>query len=99
MAPEVLHGFNESTPKIDIWSLGVILHGLVLGYLPFGGANNEEIKKQIKEKEIIINLRREHISKECRDLILKMLTKDPNKRISISEILDHPWICQYREEA
>ena len=52
MAPEVLHGFNESTPKIDIWSLGVILHGLILGYLPFGGANNEEIKKQIKEKEI-----------------------------------------------
>lgn len=52
MAPEVLIGFNESTPKIDIWSIGIILHGLVLGFLPFSAENREDIKKQIKEKEI-----------------------------------------------
>ena len=50
MAPEVLIGFNESTPKIDIWSLGIILHGLVLGFVPFDAKTREDIKKVIKEK-------------------------------------------------
>ena len=45
MPPEVLIGFNESTPKIDIWSLGIILHGLVLGYLPFRSANKDDLRK------------------------------------------------------
>lgn len=35
MAPEVLHGHTQSTPKIDIWSLGLMLHGLVFGLIPF----------------------------------------------------------------
>ena len=35
MAPEVLLGHTESTPKIDIWSLGLMLHGLVFGFVPF----------------------------------------------------------------
>jgi serine/threonine protein kinase len=37
MAPELLKGHMQSTPKIDIWSLGLMLHGLVLGFLPFNG--------------------------------------------------------------
>ena len=55
MPPEVLIGFNESTPKIDIWGLGIILHGLVLGFLPFRSSNKEELRKQIIEKEVVIN--------------------------------------------
>jgi serine/threonine protein kinase len=55
MPPEVLIGFNEATPKIDIWSLGIILHGLVLGYLPFRASNKEDLRKLIIEKEITIN--------------------------------------------
>ena len=37
MAPELLKGHMQSTPKIDIWSLGLMLHGLVFGFLPFNG--------------------------------------------------------------
>jgi serine/threonine protein kinase len=40
----------------------------------------------------------ESISTECRDLIKKMLEKKPEKRISVREILDHPWIANYKEE-
>lgn len=35
MAPELLVGHTQSTPKIDIWSLGLMLHGLVFGFVPF----------------------------------------------------------------
>ena len=55
MAPEILIGHNESTPKIDIWSLGIILYGLVLGDLPFRNSNKDELKKLIIEKEVVIN--------------------------------------------
>jgi serine/threonine protein kinase len=45
MPPEVLIGFNESTPKIDIWALGLIMHALILGYLPFRSSNKEDLRK------------------------------------------------------
>jgi len=76
MAPEILLGHRESNPKIDVWSLGIILHGLVLGHLPFSSSNKDELKKQIVEKDVIIS-KSTHISEECRSLILKMLDKDP----------------------
>lgn len=96
MPPEVLIGYTESTPKIDVWSLGIILHGLVLGYLPFSSSNKEDLKKQIIEKEITINEKEHRISEECKNVIIRMLDKDPLRRISVSEILEHPWIVRYK---
>ena len=96
MAPELFLGHHESTPKIDVWSLGVILHGLVLGELPFSYKNKDDIRKQILEREVVLN--KKQISKDCKDLIEKMLVKDPNKRIGISDILEHPWIASYRQK-
>lgn len=52
MPPEVLIGFNESTPKIDVWGLGIILHGLVFGFVPFRSSNKDELKRQIINDEI-----------------------------------------------
>ena len=40
MAPELVSGDMRSTPKIDVWSLGLMLHGLVLGFLPFTNHKN-----------------------------------------------------------
>lgn len=45
MPPEVLLGHTESTPKIDIWALGILLHAMVLGKVPFANDNREELKK------------------------------------------------------
>ncbi len=75
MSPEVLIGHTSSSPKIDVWSLGLILHGLVIGHLPFSSSNKDDLKRQIIENEI--NLDAHKISKECKDLIMKMLDKDP----------------------
>ena len=93
LPPEVLQGFNESSPKIDIWSLGIILYALLIGRLPFDHSNKEELRKIIIEKDIDI---RGLVSDSCRDLIGKMLDKNPNKRINLREIMDHPWIADYK---
>lgn len=71
--PEVLIGYNESTPKIDIWSLGIILYGLVIGTVPFRSYDKDDLRKMIIEKEIEINSKELGITKECEDLIWKML--------------------------
>lgn len=44
MAPELLQGNTLSTPKIDIWSLGLMLHGMVFGFLPFNARDMEALK-------------------------------------------------------
>lgn len=51
MAPELLVGRSESSPAIDVWSLGIILHALVLGYLPFRSSSKDELKKMIIEQQ------------------------------------------------
>ena len=55
MPPEVLLGHTESTPKIDVWAIGIMLHAFLLGYFPFRSSNKDELKKQIIEKEILID--------------------------------------------
>jgi len=45
MAPELFLGRTHSTPKIDVWSLGCILHGMILGEYPFSNSDRELLKK------------------------------------------------------
>ena len=45
MAPELLQGHMQSTPKIDICSLGLMLHGLVFGFLPFNKTDRHSLEK------------------------------------------------------
>ncbi len=42
----------QSTPKIDIWSLGLMLHGFVFGFLPFNKADRLSLEKQIIQQEL-----------------------------------------------
>jgi len=77
MAPEILLGRTESSPKIDIYSLGVIFYALLLGDYPFRGGNNKDnLRKVILEKEILLT-KACGLSKNCRELIMGMLNKDP----------------------
>lgn len=47
MAPELLQGDNASDPKIDIWSLGIMMYSMIMGEYPFGGGG--EMRDKIKE--------------------------------------------------
>jgi serine/threonine protein kinase len=69
MPPEVLIGYTETTAKIDIWALGIMLHAMITGYFPFRSSNKDELKRQIREKEISINRKEIPISDNCLDLI------------------------------
>ena len=81
VAPEVLSGDYDSS--CDIWSLGIILFILLCGYPPFEGDNNKEIFKNVlKQKLKFEDKDWKNISAEAKDLITKMLDKDPKTRIT-----------------
>lgn len=52
MSPELLLGHTQSSPAIDVWSMGIILFGLITGEVPFVAATREELKKFIIKQEL-----------------------------------------------
>ncbi len=90
VAPEVINkNYNE---LCDIWSCGVIMYILIAEYPPFQGKNNDEILHNIRFTEPEFKPKEwEHISYSCKDLLLKMLSKNPKKRPSADFCLKHKW--------
>ncbi|KAJ6604991.1 kinase-like domain-containing protein [Mycena sp. CBHHK59/15] len=88
-APEVIKGLKYSGPEIDVWSSGIILYVLLCGKLPF----EDEVIGSLFEK--IAHVRYDpptHLSPEAQDLIKRMLVADPTKRITVPQIMQHPFV-------
>ena len=92
---------------VDIWSAGIALYIMLSGMLPFNyknkkennDANNNSISlsnnNNYELQYSIINKnpkRIKKISPEARDLLQGLLNKDPSKRLTIDQILNHPWL-------
>ena len=90
VAPEVLRG--EYDKMCDVWSLGIILYVFLCGYPPFEGDNNKEIFKNVLKSKLEFDPADwDTVSNQAKDLVSKMLSKDPKHRISAQECLEHPW--------
>ena len=77
----------------DIWSAGILLYAMLYGRLPFEHANFNILISTILYQEPFYN---NGIVSDCAiDLIKKMLEKDPNYRITIAEIKQHPFVAKY----
>jgi len=95
IAPEMLSKFY--TKKCDVWSAGVNMYILLCGYPPFRGNDDQEILSKINSGEYSFPSQDwKEVSAEAKDLIQKMLTLDPQERISPLEALQHPWFLEHR---
>ena len=97
-APEVLQRSPYSF-SCDVWSLGCIAHVLVSGTLPFDHElERETIRKTLKEPLSFKSKFWNKISGECKDLLAKMLVKEPEGRLDIFEVAAHSWFDSVRPQ-
>ncbi|XP_069470593.1 serine/threonine-protein kinase SIK3 isoform X2 [Ambystoma mexicanum] len=88
-APELFEGKEYDGPKVDIWSLGVVLYVLVCGALPFDGSTLQNLRARVLSGKFRIPF---FMSTECEHLIRHMLVLDPTKRLSMEQICKHKWM-------
>ena len=104
MAPEILFSSQEKGYKgfpVDIWSAGIALYIMLSGTLPFSLKKEDSLndnnnkKKNLALKQAIMYgqpKKIEKISDKAKDLLHGLLNKDPNKRLTTEQILNHPWL-------
>ena len=77
----------------DIWSVGVIMYILLCGWPPFNGETEKEIFSNILKAPLdFTNDPWPKISPGAKECVNRMLVRDPRKRATCKEILDHPWM-------
>lgn len=92
VAPEVLQ--RNYGPQADVWSLGVCLYILLTGLPPFEGTTEEEIFEKILHADVDYSVAPwPLLSRSAKDIVQRMLTRDPFKRPTPAQLLQHTWLC------
>ena len=95
-SPERFQKGYIADAQSDLWSVGIILFIMLCGVHPFdltGTSTDEEIEERIKSNPYPpIGKLTEHLSPSAVDVIKKLMTEDPQQRMSAEELLCHPWV-------
>ena len=90
-SPEMVAGNSYDGFMIDIWSSGIVLYAMICGFLPFEDSSNEKLFEKILECKLYFP---SFVTSNVKDMIRKMLIQDPDKRIKLHEIKQHPFYIQ-----
>ncbi|KAG0226691.1 hypothetical protein BGW42_003458 [Actinomortierella wolfii] len=94
-SPEVVTGMKYDGSSSDIWSCGIILYALLTGHLPFDDENIRQLLSKVKAGKFYMPT---DISAGARDLISRMLTVNPKRRITMQGVMMHPWFRMVNPE-
>lgn len=98
MAPEL---FDDDVsyvgPAVDIWSLGATLFMMVTGHPPWNADNEIELSNKIQRDELVFP-DDQPIGPHLQNLLRRMLTKDPKRRITLDQVMEHAWITREGSE-
>ncbi|KAH9105579.1 hypothetical protein AeMF1_018658, partial [Aphanomyces euteiches] len=93
MAPEMFNINAEYTgPSVDVWSLGATLFMLVFGHPPWWADNEIELADKIQRDEL--SFPEVVMEPHLKNLLSRVLTKDPERRMTLPEVMAHEWITR-----
>jgi len=95
MAPEVF-SLQPHDEKVDIWSLGVCLYYMTVGSYPFIADSYDNLEECVLFEDIKFQPSM-RLSSNLQDLLVRMMHKDPEKRISLQAMKQHPWFINNDE--
>ncbi|KAI9283156.1 kinase-like domain-containing protein [Sporodiniella umbellata] len=90
-SPEIVAGMPYHGSACDIWSCGVILFALLTGHLPFDDENIRQLLRKVKSGKYSMP---DSISPKAQDLIQRILVVDPSQRLTMKQIMRHPWFTE-----
>lgn len=90
-APELISGKEYLGAEADIWSMGILLYALLCGYLPFDDENCLQLYKKIQAGKYETP---SWLTEDSKDLIASMLKLDPKRRVTIDQLVNHPWLME-----
>ncbi|KAL1839739.1 hypothetical protein VTJ49DRAFT_1205 [Mycothermus thermophilus] len=94
LPPEMIRSGSKDNwydEKVDLWSLGVLIYEFLVGEAPFEDTP-VMTHRRIARADMTIP---DWVSKEARDLIQKLLVLDPQKRLPLEDVQNHPWIIKH----
>lgn len=100
MSPEVIKGENPGRPgAVDVWSLGCVILEMATGRRPWGYLDNEwAIMYNIAQGNPPNLPTTDQLSPQGIDFLSKCFIRDPRKRASAAELLQHEWIMAIRNQ-
>ena len=87
-SPEMLSGKPYQGITTDIWSSGIVLYSMLVGFLPFDESDLGKLYDQIKKGQFYLP---STLSLEAMDFLKNILMVDPKKRMGLNEIKNHAW--------
>jgi len=94
LPPEMIEG-SMHDEKVDLWSLGVLTYEFLVGNPPFEAETNNETYRRITKVDLRFP---SHLSTDAKDLISRLLRKDPAERLGLEDVLKHQWIVTHNTE-
>ncbi|KAH6614860.1 hypothetical protein C7974DRAFT_402796 [Boeremia exigua] len=100
MSPEVIKGGSTGRHgAVDVWSLGCVILEMATGRRPWASMDNEwAIMYHIAQGDPPQLPTRDQLSEQGIDFLMKCFDRDPNKRASAVELLQHEWIMTLRAQ-
>eukprot|EP00045_Choanoeca_perplexa_P009186 m.87627 g.87627 ORF g.87627 m.87627 type:complete len:628 (-) comp14786_c0_seq1:88-1971(-) len=90
-APELIRGERYLGPPADMWSLGILLYALLCGFLPFDDEDTQRLYRQVQKGVYEIP---RWMSTESQEIIAALLKHKPKDRLTMEQVLRHPWVLQ-----
>jgi hypothetical protein len=91
LPPEMIEN-KDHDHSVDIWALGVLAYEFLCGSPPFEAEGHSETYRRITKVDLVFP---PHVSPEARDLISRLLRKEPKTRMALERVKAHPWIVRY----